>query len=227
MTATLVGVERIRRHRRANRWNVLVPSLKASAITGLSRLIRAPVVIIQTQLEAKVFRADGPHVWDAKLEDWQRDLLRQSYYTLQGKVWYGPGCTVEDYGVISRRVITDVGVAFFVDAEDNSVEMENMNWHAMGTGATAEAVGDTWDNVGGEGAQVESRVLGTQSQPAANQIRTVATITATAGRAITEHGKLSASTGGVLEDRSVFTVINLANGDSIQFTHTKTYTSGG
>jgi hypothetical protein len=129
---------------------------------------------------------------------------------------------VEDLGVLSRRVITTAGVNFIVDAHQNLVELELMNFHAMGTGSVAEAVGDT-----ALGTEVETRTTGTQSEPAANQYRTVGTITATATRAITEHGIFSASTVGVLFDRSVFTVINLANGDSIQFTYTCTYTSGG
>jgi hypothetical protein len=130
--------------------------------------------------------------------------------------------TLEDYGVVSRRVITTTGVGFIVDAHQNLVELENVNFHAMGTGAVAEAVGDT-----ALGAEVETRTSGTQSEPAANQYRSVATIAATAGRVITEHGILTASSVGVLFDRSVFAAINLANGDSIQFTYTVTYTAGG
>jgi hypothetical protein len=70
----------------------------------------------------------------------------------------------------------------------------------MGTGAVAENVTDT-----ALGTQVETRATGTQVEGAsANIYRTVATITATASRAITEHGVFSASTGGTLLDRSVF-----------------------
>lgn len=140
--------------------------------------------------------------------------------TLEAKVIRANG-EVEDLGIISRRVITTVGVGFIVDAHQNLTELEALNFHEMGTGAVAEAIGDTTLTA------VESRSAGTQSEPASNQYRTVATITATAARAVTEHGLFSASTAGTLFDRSVFSVVNLAIGDSIQFTYTLTYTAGG
>ena len=128
---------------------------------------------------------------------------------------------IEDLGTISRRVITTVGVNFIASAHMNTTELETINFHAMGTASTAEAIGDT------ALTEVESRVSGTQSTPAANQYRTVGTITATAARSITEHGVFSASSAGTLFDRSVFTAIALAIGDSIQFTYTVTYSAGG
>jgi len=128
-----------------------------------------------------------------------------------------------DLGFLSDRLVTDAGVAFLVDDWDNNAtDQTNFNFHAMGTGAVAEAVTDT-----ALGTEVETRATGTKSQPAANQLRTVGTIAATAARAITEHGLFSASTVGTLWDRSVFSVINLANGDSIEFTYTCTVNSGG
>lgn len=130
--------------------------------------------------------------------------------------------TVEELGVISRRVITTAGVNFIVAAHQNTAELELMNFHGMGTGATAEAITDT-----ALVTEVESRVAGVQSAPAGNQYRTVATITATAIRSITEHGIFSASTVGTLFDRSLFTAVALSSGDSIQFTYTVTYTAGG
>lgn len=130
--------------------------------------------------------------------------------------------TIEDYGIISRRIITTAGANYIVDAHQNLTELENINFHAMGTGVNGEVVGDVTLQT-----EVESRVSGVQSEPAANQYRSVATITASAPRAVTEHGILSASSAGTLFDRSVFSVINLAAFDSIQFTYTVTYSSGG
>lgn len=129
---------------------------------------------------------------------------------------------IEDLGVLGRRVVTTVGVNFIVDAFQNLTELENIKYHEMGTGATAEAVGDT-----ALVTAVESRVAGTQTEASANQYVSVATITATAARAIQEHGIFSASSAGTLLDRTVFTTINLAIGDSIQFTYTLTVTAGG
>lgn len=139
---------------------------------------------------------------------------------------------IEHLGLLSTKVITDAGVAFLVDDWDNSVtDLTTMNFHGCGTGTNAEAVGDT-------ALQTESttalnpdstRATGTRSQPAANQYRSVGTLTFDASAAITEHGILSqASTGGgTLWDRSVFSAINVASGDSIQFTYTCTVSSGG
>lgn len=126
-----------------------------------------------------------------------------------------------NFGTISRRVVTNNGVGFMIDAFQNLVELEAMNWHASGTGAVAEAVGDS-----ALGTEVESRASGTQSEPASNQYRTVATISYTATRSITEHGIFSANAAGVLLDRSVFTAIGVVSGDSIQFTYTLTLTAG-
>jgi len=47
----------------------------------------------------------------------------------------------------------------------------------------------------------------------------VGTISYTTTKAITEHGLFNAATAGTLLDRTVFTVINVVSGDSIQFTY--------
>lgn len=130
--------------------------------------------------------------------------------------------SIEDLGVISRRLVTNSGVGYLVDALMNLVEPENLNFHASGTGTTAEAVGDS-----ALVTEAATRVSGTQSKPASNQYRTIGTIPYTGALAITEHGIFSASTAGTLLDRSVFAVINVSNGDSIQFTYTFTLTAGG
>lgn len=137
-----------------------------------------------------------------------------------------------DYGVVSRRVVTDTGVAFVVDAWDNrAVNLENMNYHGLGTGAGVEAAADTALVTECTAAlnPNDTRATGARSQPAANQYRTIGTLTFDIAAAVIEHGILSqaATGGGVLWDRSVFAVINVAGGDSIQATYTLTLTSGG
>lgn len=139
---------------------------------------------------------------------------------------------IERLGLICSKVITDAGVAFLVDDWDNNgQDLTTLNFHGAGTGTNAEAVGDT-------ALQTESttalnpdstRATGTRSQPAANQYRSVGTLTFDASAAITEHGLLSQSAtgGGTLWDRSVFSAINVVSGDSIQFTYTCTVSSGG
>jgi len=139
-----------------------------------------------------------------------------------------------DYGIVSYRVITDTGVAFLVDDWDNdATDITTMHFHGCGTGVGAEAVGNT--ALGTESTTAlnpdNTRATGTESQPTANQLRTIGTLTFDADAAITEHGILSQSAtgGGTLWDRSVFAAINVvgANGDSIQFTYTCTISSGG
>lgn len=131
-----------------------------------------------------------------------------------------------DLGVIARRVITTVGVKFLCDDFNNhSQVVANFKFHEMGTNNTAEAAADTT-----LGTAVETRATGSQASATASPhatYTTVGTITATAPRAITEHGLFSASSAGTLWDRSVFSVINLATNDAIQFTYVLTAQSGG
>jgi len=129
----------------------------------------------------------------------------------------------EELGVICRNEVTDTGVAFIVDAFQDSAELELMKYHAAGTDNTAEDQTDT-----ALIAEVETRGTGTTTEGAtANIYKTVGTVDITATRAIVEHGVLSASSSGTLLDRSVFSVINVDNGDSIEFTYELTLTAGG
>ncbi len=137
------------------------------------------------------------------------------------------------YGLASLRVVTTAGVGFITDAFQNIVELELMNFHGFGTGAGAEAVGNTGltTELTTQYVVDNTRPTGVQSESAANIYRTVATLDPDADVAITEHGIFSqaATGGGVLLDRSLFAVINLvgATGDSLQATYDFTSTSGG
>lgn len=130
--------------------------------------------------------------------------------------------TSHEYGLVSTKVVTDAGVAFLVDAMQGITEPEVLRFHASGTGTTAEAASQT-----ALVTEVASRVSGTLAEGAsANIFRTVATIPYSGSFAITEHGIFSAASTGTLLDRSVFAAINVANGDSIQFTYELTFPSG-
>lgn len=134
-----------------------------------------------------------------------------------------PHSVVKDYGTISRQVVTTAGVTALANAFINTFEPEIFNFHASGTGGTAEAIGDT-----ALVTEVETRVAGAQTSPSAGLYRTIATVAYTATRTITEHGIFSQlATGGTLWDRSLFTGIPVISGDSIQFTYTATFTAGG
>lgn len=143
--------------------------------------------------------------------------------------------TVIDYGCVGRRVVTDAGVAYIVDAFQNLVEPELMKFHGFGTGTGAEAAGDT--ALGTEEttqyATDNTRPTGTTTEGAsANIYRTVATYSPDSGgtRAITEHGifNQASNAGGTLLDRTKFAVVNLvASSDSLQATYELTFASGG
>jgi hypothetical protein len=129
------------------------------------------------------------------------------------------------YGMASTRVVTTAGVIKIValmNASDASTGA-SFKYHAMGTTNTAESSADT-----ALAAEVETRATGSQTTGGSTNVyRSVGTITATAGRSVVEHGILSASSTGTLLDRSVFSTITLANGDSIQFTYDLTIPAGG
>lgn len=132
------------------------------------------------------------------------------------------GVVVQDLGLISTKVVTDAGVAYLVDAMQGSVEPEVLRFHGTGTGTTAEAASQT-----ALVTETGSRVSGTLTEgTTANIFRTVATVPYTSTLAITEHGIFSASSAGTMLDRSVFAVVNVINGDSIQFTYELTFPSG-
>jgi len=137
------------------------------------------------------------------------------------------------YGLASVAVVTTVGVNFIVDAFQNLTELENMKFHGFGTGGTAEAVGNTAlvTELTTQYVTDNTRPTGSQTENGANVYRTVATLDPDADVAITEHGIFdqAATGGGVLLDRSLFSVINLvgATGDTLQATYDFTVTSGG
>jgi|GEM_PF-2027754 len=133
-----------------------------------------------------------------------------------------------DFGIVCDRKVTDEFVEFLVDqlqAETSAIG--DFKYHLSGTGTTAENKTDT---------QLETpigtaREVGTQTEGASAEIyRSVATISYTSTLAVTEHGifneaYVSAQTDGILMDRSVFSAINVVNGDSIEFTYELTVQS--
>lgn len=134
------------------------------------------------------------------------------------------GTLVKDYGIVSTKVVTTAFVNFLVDQfQTETSEIGDINYHDSGTGTTAEAVGDT-----ALVTKVETgRAAGTQGEGAsANIYQSVGTISYTGTRAITEHGIFTQASGGTLVDRSVFSAINVTNGDSIQFTYELTVPAG-
>lgn len=95
-----------------------------------------------------------------------------------------------------------------------------INWMAIGTGATAPALGDTT-------LQTEvARVALDSAGSATNNVCTfVATFPAGTGTgAITEAGLFNAASVGTMPCRTTFSVVNKAAGDALQITWTLTTT---
>jgi hypothetical protein len=173
-----------------------------------------------------------PNLWrGARRVMLARSLRLPHFY---GQLWLtllrGDGEAV-DLGLASLRVVTTTGVGFIVDAFQNSVELETMKYHALGTGTGAEASGDS--ALGTELTTEysgDTRATGTTTEGAsANIYRTVATVTLDSGTpAVTEHGVFSAASSGVLLDRSKFAAVNMvgASADALQVTYDLTFTAG-
>jgi hypothetical protein len=121
------------------------------------------------------------------------------------------------------NLIVDAGETFLRDAWKNTVELEIMKFHGIGTGAVAAAEANT-----GCGTELttqynpdSTRATGSLENGAGtNVFRTVGTNTVDASVAVTEWCLMSQATtgGGTLFSRVVFSAINLASGDSLQTT---------
>lgn len=152
---------------------------------------------------------------------------------LLGKVLRGDA-VLEDCGLLSTKVVTTAGAVFIAArmAGTTAANIANFNFHGIGTGGTAESSADTAlvTELTTQYNPDSTRATGTQSTPGSTNIyQTVGTNTVDSGVAITEHGIFSqaATGGGTLLDRSLFSVVNLANGDSLQTTYQFTITAGG
>lgn len=175
-------------------------------------------------------------------ENFERSLAEQERHELSGfgtamghlwgQVVRRDGAVV-DLGLMSCRLVTTAGVNFLVDALQGLVEPELLRFHGLGTGTAAEAVGDTAlaTELTTQYSTASTRPTGTLGEQAgnANVFETTATITVSAAVGVTEHGIFSqaAVPGGTLLDRTVFAVVNLASGESLQAVYRLTLPAGG
>lgn len=122
-------------------------------------------------------------------------------------------------------LVTNAGVQYEVNAFAGGPQVSAINYHDSGTGTTPAAVTDT----ALEDPAGPARVLGTQSTPgpSTNVYQTVATISYGAAGPITEWGLFSAPTGGTLWDHRIFDAINVISGNTIEFTYSCVFPSGG
>lgn len=120
------------------------------------------------------------------------------------------------------NVFTNAGKAAVSAAIVSAAAMKYLQW-GVGSGQTASS-----NALNSTTGTTEARTTGTMSQvttTATNDtVQVVGTITAAGSRAITEVGVFDAAgsgsppTGGNMDLYGDFSVINLANGDSIAFT---------
>lgn len=123
----------------------------------------------------------------------------------------------DDYGLVSVKKVTTAFANFVVDGLQNSTAnaLSDFKYHDMGDDNTAEANSQTaLEN------SRETRIAGTQTENGAGIYQSVATINASAGYDVEEHGLFSAEADGTMCDRNLVpnapTVI--AN-DSVEFTY--------
>jgi hypothetical protein len=130
--------------------------------------------------------------------------------------------------IVKDKVVTSAFVADIVDVLTGTTgdhdTFINYKFHDSGTGTATEAAANTALT----SACGDTRDAGTQIEgTAANIYKSVATHTYGSTHSITEHGIFNASSGGTLMDRTVFSAINVDNGEKIEFTFTITFSSGG
>ena len=129
---------------------------------------------------------------------------------------------VVDLGIVSRKKVTGAFVTFVVaQMVTDTTEIGDFKYHDAGTGTTAEANTQTalvtpWGGSRVAGTQVAA---GTATAPT---YTSVATISFNNTFAITEHAVFSQAAAATMLDRSVFSAINVINGDSIQFSYVMT-----
>jgi hypothetical protein len=163
------------------------------------------------------------------------DAQRGGALSIVGHLWLATvdrNGQQQDLGLAGCRVVTTAGVNFIVDAFQNLTELENMKYHGVGTGTTAEASSQTAlvTELTTQYASSGTRPTGSLGEQAGNSnvFETAATISVSATVALTEHGIFSQATvGGTMLDRTLFSAVNLASGESLQATYDFTITAGG
>lgn len=121
--------------------------------------------------------------------------------------------------ILLADIWTDAAEELLVDIIDGTVSVP-ANWYmGWGTGAGTAAKADT--TLFTEAS--EARVITTDTQPAANQNRHVATITADGTKTITNGGVLSASTAGTLWTHFDHGGVAVDASDAIEYTVTVTW----
>lgn len=192
--------------------HLLPPEAAAELIQAISR-----VVVLESELRA----------WKIEYVIERDGTVRPAYTAAGGKL------SDRDLALVSRHLVTNNGVGRLVDCWQNLNELEDLKYHGIGTGSTAEAQADSAlvTELTTQYNPDSTRATGSLTEGAsANIFRTVATNTVDATVTIAEHGILSQSAtgGGVLWDRSVLSPTSgLNSGESLQTQYDMTASAGG
>jgi len=129
----------------------------------------------------------------------------------RGYVW-----SCDNLGLVSCKKVTTAFANYLVDElQASNVAFSNFRFHDMGDSSTGESNAHTaLQN------SRETRVEGNQTENGAGIYKSVATITATAGYTVQEHGMFNIVIAGVMLDRNLVpnAPVVIAN-DTVQFTY--------
>jgi len=123
----------------------------------------------------------------------------------------------EDFGLVSVKLVTTAFANYVVDSMQNSTSepLDAFEYHDMGDDNTAEANTQT-----ALSNSRETRIAGTQTENGAGIYQSVATINASAGYDVEEHGLFSAVSGGTMCDRNLVpNAPSVIADDSVEFTY--------
>jgi hypothetical protein len=150
-------------------------------------------------------------------------LYVQHYHASEPDPFTGRLGWLENIGLVSRGKVTTAFRDFEIDClVADSVTYGDFKHHEVGTSATAEANTDT-ALVATTGI---ARAVGTQVEAAADQYRSVATVTADTSETWQEHGLFNNSSGATLMDRSLISpTVAVVASDQVTFTYTITKTA--
>ncbi len=138
-------------------------------------------------------------------------FLRMQIFRRRGYLFH-----CDDYGLVSCKKVTTAFAALVVTSLGASTaNFANFKFHDMGDSSTPESNAHTaLQN------SRETRVSGTQANNGASIYQSVATITATAGYTVNEHGLFNAATANTMMDRNLVPNAPVViTDDTVQFTY--------
>ena len=168
---------------------------------------------------------NSPRLWSGKAKKAIASIIKiPTFYGELSARKFSSKDGVIDYGTLSNRLVTTQFVNFMVaQLQAETTEWGDFKYHNAGLGVTGANITD----IAIETSDATTGATGSQTTAGANIYMSVGTIAYTTTKAITEHALMSSGTTGTCMDRHVFAAINVANGDSIEFTYQLTCTAGG